>query len=97
EDADDADAEADVGQQPPCPAETCRSCHGRSRWRTKPLSHRDKKATRSGGWGEGRAKPAMFSCTRLRPYPHPALRATFSQREKEWQVTSPRAGPARRR
>ncbi len=25
----------------------------------------------------------MFGCTRLRPYPHPALRATFSRREKE--------------
>ncbi len=58
----------------------------------KPLSHRER------GWGEGTARKrlaefggrgcgakrlAMFDCTRLRPYPHPALRATFSRREKE--------------
>ena len=34
---------------------------------------------RSGGWGEGWSEAlAMSGCTRLRPYPHPPLRGSFS-------------------
>ncbi|MCW0366637.1 hypothetical protein NB699_001620 [Xanthomonas sacchari] len=70
----------------------------RARAAVKPLSHRER------GWGEGMARKrlaefggrgcgakrlAMFDCTRLRPYPHPALRATFSRREKEQLLPFP--------
>src|SRR5688572_14638459 len=42
----------------------------------KPLSHRER------GWGEGAGEAWRVRCARLRPYPHPALRATFSRWEK---------------
>ena len=35
------------------------------------------------GWGEGSGEAYCGGNSTLRPYPHPALRATFSRREKD--------------
>ncbi|MBB4595275.1 hypothetical protein FHR61_000036 [Xanthomonas arboricola] len=45
----------------------------------KPLSRREM------GWGEGtsRVAPEYSNCARLRPYPHPPLRGTFSPMKED--------------